>query len=54
MYPDRNIVIKWADEDEGCNTGEIVYCNGAIIRGGENKNGSKAAYKTYNDCWSQV
>lgn len=54
MYPDRNVVIKWADEDEGSNTGEIVYRNGARVSGGENENRTEAAYAAYNDCWSQV
>lgn len=54
MYPDRDVIIKWADEDEGANTGEIVYRNGARIRGGENENRTEAAYAAYNDCWSQV
>ena len=54
MYPDQDIVIKWADEDKGSNTGEVVYRNGAVIRGGANDNGTKAAYAAYSDCWSQV
>lgn len=54
MYPDKDIVLKYADEDEGSNTGEITYRNGAVITGGEHENGSPIAYKTYNECWSMM
>lgn len=61
MYPDEVVSIMWADEDTGCNTGEIAYQNGLValdetgnmIANNLPENQSSEAYSIYVDLWGE-
>lgn len=61
MYPDKVVSIMWADEDRGCNTGEIAYQNGLValdecgnvIMHNTPDNLSNEAYEIYVKLWGE-
>lgn len=44
-FPDAKLEFRWADEDFGCNTGEMVMQNEEMIQGGILENQSPEAYQ---------
>lgn len=46
-FPGIRIIHTWADEDSGCNTGQIHFQNGVEVINHEPKNQSNEAYELY-------
>ena len=42
-YPERTMRLRWADEDFGCNAGDITVHGGEIVAGGRLENNSTEA-----------
>lgn len=51
MYPDLKMTVQWADEDLGCNCGELTFKNGTIINDSSPTN-SKDAFEFAAKVWN--
>lgn len=53
LYPDKEILLEYADEDTGSNTGKIVFMNGEIVNENIPESCSDAAYEIYIELWGE-
>lgn len=53
MFSSARFDIRWADEDRGCNVGEMSYLNGEIVEEFIPESCSKEAYELYFEVWGE-